>query len=238
MVGGEEFLAKSTLAKEVDFERWRFKLKPEKFELVDSNIYSELNTMFRPFMDDDILDIVERKNAGTGSNNLKRYYFLVGPTPVHDAAKTHIVEVKQQREAAPIKYFPNLSANNRLTPAHLTVNCQRKMQRRPDIILDDVKWQGRYWLIRSRHHSRVGIDSKHIVLGNKAANANGLVQYARSCAVVLALAHMRGDRRSIDFQSKISSTLASNELALFSSAGKYVQQVLIDWKLMKALIGK
>jgi hypothetical protein len=236
VVGGEAFMTKSTLAKEVDLVQWRFKQNPDKFIPLPDDIYENLYMQFRPFMDDEILDIVMRHNAGTGSNNLGRYYVLVGPSQPHDAAKTHIVEIKQQREAAPIKYFPKVSVNNRLSAAHLTVNCQRKMQRRPDLILDDAIWQDKHWLLRSRHHARVGIDSEHFMLGKRAAEKGGVIQYALSCGEALALAHMRGDRRSVDFQSSIVECLPKQTQSLIKAANGYVQQVREDWLITKNLV--
>ncbi|MFY8300908.1 DUF2252 family protein [Pseudoalteromonas sp. SS15] len=236
VVGGEAFMTKSTLAKEVDLVQWRFKQNPDKFIPLPDDIYEELYEQFRPFMDDEILDIVMRHNAGTGSNNLGRYYVLVGPSQPHDAGKTHIVEIKQQREAAPIKYFPNVSVNNQLSAAHLTVNCQRKMQRRPDLILDDTIWQDKHWLLRSRHHARVGIDSEHFMLGKRAAEKGGVIQYALSCGEALALAHMRGDRRSVDFQKAITELLPQQSQPLIKAANNYVLQVSSDFLILKSLL--
>ena len=236
VVGGEAFMTKSTLAKEVDLVNWRFKQYPDKFISLPDENYQNLYMQFRPFMDDEILDIVKRHNAGTGSNNLSRYYVLVGPSQPYDAAKTHIVEIKQQKEAAPIKYFPKLSVNNNLSAAHLTVNCQRKMQRRPDLILDDAIWQDQHWLLRSRHHARVGIDSEHFMLGRRAAEKGGVIQYALSCGEALALAHMRGDRRSVDFQKAIVAILPQQQRGLINAANKYVRQVKSDCLTTKSLI--
>ncbi len=236
VVGGEAFMTKSTLAKEVDLVQWRFKQNPDKFIPLPDDIYEDLYVQFRPFMDDEILDIVMRHNAGTGSNNLGRYYVLVGPSQPHDVAKTHIVEIKQQREAAPIKYFPKVSVNNQLSAAHLTVNCQRKMQRRPDLILDDAIWQDKHWLLRSRHHARVGIDSEHFMLGKRAAEKGGVIQYALSCGEALALAHMRGDRRSINFQKAVVACLPNQVKSLIRIANNYVGQVNNDLLIMKKLM--
>lgn len=236
VVGGEAFMTKSTLAKEVDLAQWRFKQNPDKFIPLPDDIYEKLYMQFRPFMDDEILDIVMRHNAGTGSNNLGRYYVLVGPSQPYDAAKTHIVEIKQQREAAPIKYFPTVSVNNQLSAAHLTVNCQRKMQRRPDLILDDAIWQDKHWLLRSRHHARVGIDSEHFMLGKRAAEKGGAIQYALSCGEALALAHMRGDRRSIDFQRAVVAFLPRHLKSLIQIANNYIEQINKDWLITRNLI--
>lgn len=173
--GGEAFTEKSSLAKAVDLNvlPLRFKALPERFNAISALLYQEIEETFAPYVDDSIIDIVQRVNAGTGSVNMARYYLLVGPktqegiTP--DLALYHIVEVKKQRHAAPLFHFPSLSPVNQLNPAHLTVNCQLRMQRRPDLVLDEAEWQGAHWLIRSRHHARVGIDPEQITFGKKSS---------------------------------------------------------------------
>ncbi|MCF2856037.1 DUF2252 domain-containing protein [Pseudoalteromonas sp. SMS1] len=237
LVGGSAFNLKSSLAKSVDLTTWplRFKADPQKFEPIHSDIKTNLIEQFRPYVDDEIIDCVERLDAGTGSNNLKRYYLLVGPRDHSPAELYHIVEVKQQNLAAPLHYFSDLSPMNRLNQAHLTVNCQRKMQRRPDLIIDDALWQGIHWLVRSRHHARVGIDPEHIVLGKRAAQKQGFQQYAQSCAQVLAYAHMRGDRRSMSFQQACIDKLPTLFDSLIEQAAKYTDQVNADWQLFKSL---
>ena len=110
------------------------------------------------------------------------------------------------------------------------------MQRRPDLILDDAIWQDKHWLLRSRHHARVGIDSEHFMLGKRAAEKGGVIQYALSCGEALALAHMRGDRRSVDFQKAIVAILPQQQRGLINAANKYVRQVKSDCLTTKSLI--
>ncbi|MBQ4810686.1 DUF2252 family protein [Pseudoalteromonas luteoviolacea] len=237
LVGGSAFNLKSSLAKNVELATYPlcFKSDPQKFEPIHNDIKTNLITQFRPYVDDDIIDCVERLDAGTGSNNLKRYYLLVGPRTQAPIELYHIVEVKQQTLAAPLHYFTDMSPVNRLNQAHLTVNCQRKMQRRPDLIIDDALWQGIHWLVRSRHHARVGIDPEHIVLGKRAAQKQGFSQYAQSCAEVLSYAHMRGDRRSMSFQQACIETLPPLCDTLIDLANNYAQQVKSDWAIFKSL---
>ncbi|KAF7781954.1 hypothetical protein PRUB_b1333 [Pseudoalteromonas rubra] len=237
LVGGAAFNLKSSLAKEVDLNNppLRFKEADEKFSRLHEDFCTTLVEYFRPYVDDEIIDCVERLDAGTGSNNLKRYYLLVGPKFCSSAELYHIVEVKQQQLAAPLHYYTDLSPTNRLNHAHLTVNCQRKMQRRPDLVLDDALWQGTHWLVRSRHHARVGIDPEHIVLGKRAAQRNGLSQYAEACAMALAYAHMRGDRRSLMFQQVVADILPVVKTELLNAANIYASQVEQDWGLFCSL---
>ncbi len=232
---GKKFSQKSALAKAVDLNAPELKFKdlPDKFRILDAAQYAELDAIFLPYMDDHILDIVLRLDAGTGSNNMDRYYLLVGPhrqNNFDNHSLYHIVEVKQQRQAAPIYYFPDLNPSNQLNPAHLTTVCQRRMQRNPDLVLDELHWQGAHWLVRSRHHAKVGIDPKDLLQGNVSAN---FIEYARMCAKVLALAHARADRRSTIFEHAVSESLKHLQSEFIFSASLYTEQVVADWQWLK-----
>lgn len=237
---GDDFLHKSALAKAIDLTHTEFKFveRSDKYQKLDDALYQELQTVFSPYVDDTIHDIVLRLNAGTGSVNMDRYYLLVGPK--HDSLNQlslcHIVEVKQQRHAAPLESFGELSPINQLNPAHLTVNCQRRMQRSPDLVLDEVMWRGHHWLVRSRHHAKVGIDPEQIGLGKKAAEKDGLIAYAAACGKALALAHCRGDRRSTLFEQGVVKLLPQNTAALVDSCYQYAEQVVEDAKILKTLL--
>ena len=145
---GDKFRRESTLAKAVEPQSLslKFKIDADKFTPLPDNDYRQVKETFAPYVDDEILDIVMHINAGTGSVNMSRYYLLVGPkeADLSALALCHIVEVKQQRTAAPLHYFNGLSAINRLNPAHLTVNYQRRMQRSPDLVLDELAWRGQH----------------------------------------------------------------------------------------------
>lgn len=242
MAGGAAFLTSSTLAKELDLTNspLKFKTNPQRFETLSEQHQQELISRFSPYVDDTILACVERLNAGTGSNNMRRYYLLVGPTVTDTQPQAlnlcHVVEVKQQRPAAPLFYFPALSPINELNPAHLTVNCQRKMQRRPDLVLDDAIWLDTHWLLRSRHHARVGLDPEDFCLGKRAAHKTGFEQFAQSCGFTLALAHMRGDRRSIIFQQKVTEILPNHINTLIKVAKKYAKQMEVDQLLLSDML--
>ncbi|WP_232366243.1 DUF2252 family protein [Salinimonas sediminis] len=232
--GGSEFTTKSALAKAIYMsdEGLRFIRKTEKFTPLARHRYKEIEEAFAPYMDDEVIDIVQRNDAGTGSLNVARYYFLVGPAKPHNAdsfARCHIVEVKQQREAAPLYYFTDLAPVNRLNPAHLTARCQRKMQRKPDLLLDEAYWQKHHYLIRSRHHARVGIDPEDVTLGHKSVGG-GFDEYAQWCAQALALAHARGDRRSARFEHLVAEQLPGCEAQLLDTAWQYARQVQQDYQ--------
>lgn len=239
--GGSTFTEKSSLAKAVDLSQnpIRFRERPDRFQPISALLYQEIETTFAPYVDDAIVDIVQRVNAGTGSVNMARYYLLVGPKPQEnttpDVGLYHIVEIKKQRHAAPLHYFPNLSPMNKLNPAHLTVNCQLRMQRRPDLVLDEADWQGAHWLIRSRHHARVSIDPEQITFGNKAVKG-GFIDYAATCGEALALAHCRGDRRSTQFEAAVCERLPEQVNSLITCARDYAEQVKQDCKILRQIL--
>ena len=239
--GGVDFKTKSRLAKAVE---WRgtcikFKQDPNKFQPIEPNLYQDIEHTFAPYVDDKILDITARLGSGTGSLNLSRFYLLVGPKDFsgeQDLPLCHIVEVKQQRKAAPLYHFDNISPVNRLNPAHLTIQCQRRMQRSPDLVLDEVIWQEKYWLIRSRHHAKVGITPENVVLGKRAAKKGGFVQYAQACGEALALAHCRGDKRSTRFEMAVLEKLPASKDELIDICFAYAKQVQQDTEYLRQLI--
>lgn len=238
--GGQDFETKSSLGKAVECAsgRPRFRSRPDRYKRLDAARSEAVCSAFRPYVDDAVLDIVQRIGAGTGSVNVDRYYLLVGPDDFQggdDLPLCHVVEVKQQREAAALFHFPDISPVNRLNPAHLTVDCQRIMQRRPDLVLDEVLWEGAHWLVRSRHHARVGIDPEDVTLHPKHP-AKRLKQYARACGEALALAHARGDRRSTRFEAAMASRLADNARSLVENTYDYSQQVIEDWDLLREML--
>lgn len=237
--GGKDFYHKSTLVKSVntDLSPLGFAIKKGRFERLSKEEYIEVDQQFAPYVDDSILDIVKRLNAGTGSVNVDRYYLLVGPRGAgrSELPLCHLVELKQQREAAAIQYFPNLSPNNRLNPAHLTVMCQRRMQRLPDLVLDEAAWRESHWLIRSRHHARLSFAPEDIALGKKASQS-GLIDYASACGKALALSHCRGDRRSQFFELAIENNLPQHIETLIKTASDYAAQVTKDHKTLKQLL--
>jgi uncharacterized protein (DUF2252 family) len=238
--GGKDFETKSTLGKEVEIHqgRPRFRDRPERFAALDAGRAEAVRRAFRPYVDDKILDLVQRIGAGTGSVDLERFYLLVGPANFScpaDLPLCHVVEVKQQRPAAALFSFPHTSPVNRLEPAHLTVDCQRRMQRSPDLILDEAIWEDKHWLVRSRHHARVGIEPEDIALVEKKPG-KCLAQYAAACGETLALAHARGDRRSTRFEEAMSVHLKAEAGALIAAARIYARQIRDDQLLLRAML--
>ena len=55
-----------------------------------------------------------------------------------------------------------------------------KNAKKPDLVLDEVKFENAHYLVRSRHHAKVGIDPQDIAMGNKAIN--GGFEYFAGCA--------------------------------------------------------
>jgi uncharacterized protein (DUF2252 family) len=242
VAGGKHFKEKSSLAKAVDLsgKRLRFKQNPERFEPLDKPLRREIRQIFRPYVDDAILDVVRRKGAGTGSLNVDRFYLLVGPQGYQgcdDLHLCHIVEVKQQRPASALYHFPEINPQNHLNAAHLTIDCQRLVQRAPDLVLDEVMWQGVYWLVRSRHHARVGLDPEDIALAKEVKSAaRQLTEYATACGQALALAHARSDRRSTRFEAAMAELLENHQAALIDCANGYAQRTREDWRLLKEML--
>lgn len=237
---GKHFASKSALAKAIDQSSMMpvFKENPDKFAYIDDDLYREINEVFAPYVDDSILDIVRRIGAGTGSVNMDRFYLLIGPQDYMgdiDLALCHIVEIKEQRLAAPLGHFENASPTNRLNPAHLTVVCQCKMQRKPDLILDEVEWRNSHWLVRSRHHAKVGIAPEDIFLTSKNTEKS-LLNYVQMCGQSLALAHGRSDRRSVRFEESICENLPDFIDEFLETSLKYAVQVREDHQSLRELL--
>lgn len=238
--GGKHFETKSALAKLIKIlpQGPLFDFSSSKLHAVSPELKAEIQTVFRPYVDDEILDVAQRLGAGTGSVNMKRYYLLVGPKHYRaseDLPLCHVVEVKQQRVAAPVMYFSDYAAQNQQNAAHLTVTCQQRMQRRPDLVLDDVQWQGHHWLVRSRHHAKVGVKPEQIGLSD-TSTCKAIVEYARECGYALALAHCRGDRRSNRFEHAVINSIPEHMQALLTSAKAYANQSIIDCDIVKRLV--
>lgn len=236
--GGKKFTTKSTLAKlaNLDEKGFTFRLGG-KCKAISPELKAQIIQQFRPYVDDSILDVARRVGAGTGSLNIDRFYLLVGSSGETSQAyfeRAHIVEIKQQRSAALIHYFPQLSPVNRLNPAHLTLDCQRRMVRRPDLVLDEVEWQGHHWLVRSRHHARVSLDPEDLLSVNSYSKA--LKDYAKACGKALARAHGRGDRRSYDFEEAMIEAIRQKGFSLIESAQAYAALVQEDFVGFQNLI--
>lgn len=240
-IGGKDFEEKSTLGKAVEIgpKGPRFWNRPGRFKRLNAATARSIKSAFRPYVDDSILDIVARLGAGTGSVNIDRYYLLVGPeelATVEDLALCHLVEIKQQRVAAPLHAFPDLDPQNTLNPAHLTIDIQRLVQREPDLLLDEVDWKDVHWIVRSRHHARVDMDPEEICLSDDGKSGRRLKQYAQACGEVLALVHSRGDRRSVRFETAIAGALKNYSDELIAAAETYAGQTAEDWRTLNLML--
>ncbi len=233
-LGGELFLTKSSLAKAVDLTTFPLKFVKKEDKFTRDGINTEqLIHHFQAYFYDHILDIVKRVNSGTGSVNMDRYYLLVGPKNIKDTClipSCHVVEVKQQRTAAPLYYFSDLHHQNHLNPAHLTVKCQRRMLRKQDYCLDDSYFEEAHWLIRSRHHAKVGIDPHHITLGKINTEQGGFAFYAGACGQALARAHCRGDKSSLNFEQSNLAAINQHRQELIDISMDYALGVKKDYE--------
>jgi hypothetical protein len=240
-VRGDDFATKSKLARAVDLTSPvpRFAHAPGRLERLLGPRATTLVEAFRPYVDDAICDAAMRFGAGLGARQADRYYFLVGPD--EDARDGqdwrqilqlyHLVEVKEQRPPAFLPHFPDIDPANRMSAAHLVIDCQRLMQRRPDRILDSVSWNDRHWLMRTRHHSKVGVDAEELGHGDLEDN---LVDHAEASARALALAHGRSDKRSRLFECHMIERLRKDEIhRLVDAAEAYAARVVGDWAMMR-----
>ena len=89
-----------------------------------------------------------------------------------------------------------------------------------------------HWLVRSRHHAKVGLDPEHIGIGEVNRYQGGFAFYASACAQELARAHCRGDRFSLDYEKSMAKYIEDHKVALLDSAQSYAQQVIKDWQYL------
>lgn len=245
-VHGDDFLTKSKLAKACDLDSETPKLahQPGRLERLLGPRAGSVVSVFRPYVDDTICDIGLRLDAGLGARDADRYYLLVGPGPDELDGEDwrsvmelyHLVEVKEQRPPAFLAHFPDLDPANRMPSAHLVVDSQRLMQRHPDRVLDEVVWNGAHWLVRTRHHSKVGVDADELADGDIADN---LMDHAKASGRAMALAHGRSDKRSVRFEQHMCERLAKPALGpLVDLAEAYAERVIHDWVIVRRLVGE
>lgn len=240
-VRGADFARKSKLAKAVDLESAvpRLAHQPGRLERLLGQRATAVIEALRPYVDDVICDVAMRFGAGLGARHADRFYLLVGPDAVARDGQDwrrilelyHLVELKEQRPPAFLPHFPDVDPANRMSSARLVIDCQRLMQRRPDRILDHVPWNDRHWLLRTRHHSKVGVDAEDLTDGDLEDN---LADHARASGRALALAHGRSDKRSRLFECHMIERLAkADRRRLVDTAEGYAAQVVGDWALMR-----
>lgn len=239
-IGGKKFESKSSLGKAVAIEGsgLRFRDRPGRYKRLDAATESAVRAAFRPYVDDEILDVIQRLGQGTGSLDMPRYYLLVGPLGASTSAELpmcQVVEIKQQRTSAAIHAFPDIDPRNTIGAAHLTVIIQRRVRREPDLLLDEVDWNDACWLVRSRHHARVGAEPEEICLAPKKVDKR-LKKYAQACGTALALAHSRGDNRSVRFETSIAAAIHQDGQALIETARAYADRTVADWRLYRTLL--
>ncbi|WP_188053065.1 DUF2252 family protein [Sphingosinithalassobacter sp. CS137] len=241
-IGGKKFERKSSLGKAAASgpNGLCFRERPNRYRRLEPALEESARAAFRPYVDDTILDIIERLGQGTGSLELPRYYLLVGregAIGTAGLAMAQVVEAKQQRVAAPVHAFPDLDPRNSLGAAHLTVHIQRRVQREPDLLLDQMEWQGAHWLIRSRHHARVSAEPEEICLAKRHVGQR-MRDYAVACGTAAALAHARGDNRSVRFETAMADALDRERDALIENARRYAEQVVADWRCFGRLMDR
>lgn len=240
-VRGDDFTTKSKLAKAVDLEAAvpRLAHQPGRLERLLGQRAGSVVEAFRPYVDDAICDAAMRFGAGLGARHADRYYLLVGPDAVSRDGQDwrrilelyHLVEVKEQRPPAFLPHFADIDPANRMSSARLVIDCQRLMQRRPDRVLDHVHWNDSNWLVRTRHHSKVGVDAEDLADGDLKDN---LVDHAEASGRALALAHGRSDKRSRRFECHMVERLQKDAIhRLVDVAADYAVRVVGDWAMVR-----
>jgi hypothetical protein len=112
------------------------------------------------------------------------------------------------------------------------------MQSTVDHCLEEICLYDKHYLVRSRHHAKVGIDPQHIAMGKTNAEQGGFAKYAYACGVELARAHCRSDHSSNDFEKAMLDSLNKGTLSLIQSAQAYSKQVCEDWKWLLSVLKK
>ncbi|MEW5421535.1 DUF2252 family protein [Amorphus sp. 3PC139-8] len=243
-VHGDHFLKKSKLAKASDLKSQTPRLKHQRgrLERLLGPRAGMVDAVFRPYVDDTICDLAVRLDAGLGARDADRYYLLVGPKVDELEGEDwrsvmelyHLVEVKEQRPPAFLAHFPDLDPANRMPSAHLVIDSQRLMQRHPDRVLDEVVWNDSHWLIRTRHHAKVGVDADELADGDIADN---ILDHAKASGRAVALAHGRSDKRSVRFERHMCERLSKPAIGhLVDLAEAYAERVIHDWVLVRRLV--
>ncbi|MBU0914306.1 MAG: DUF2252 family protein, partial [Gammaproteobacteria bacterium] len=114
-------------------------------------------------------------------------------------------------------------------------DCQRLMQRRPDLVLDEHYWNGAHYLVRSLHHANVDVDPEDVCFAEKAPGEE-LAEYAEACGRTLALSHSRGDRRSFRFEQAVVKYLPKATDELVQACIDYAEQQKTDCELLAGLL--
>ena len=183
-----------------------------------------------------ILDISERRGAGTGSVGLKRYYILIAGNTDH-AYDDLILDVKQQGQPTAFSYLSEEEIReyeyNFENHAHRHSEAYKALAEFPDQNLGWLSLDGEFFSVRERSPFKNDFPTE------KIEKPKTYYQMASQWAIIMATKHLRAARRlnhSLDqyvFEATINRIARDREeeFAIFTTriAQSYAKQVRKDW---------
>ena len=183
-----------------------------------------------------ILDISERRGAGTGSVGLKRYYILIAGNTDH-AYDDLILDVKQQGQPTAFSYLSDEEIReyeyNFENHAHRHSEAYKALAEFPDQNLGWLSLDGEFFSVRERSPFKNDFPTE------KIEKPKTYYQMASQWAIIMATKHLRAARRlnhSLDqyvFEATINRIARDREeeFAIFTTriAQSYAKQVRKDW---------
>lgn len=183
-----------------------------------------------------ILDVSERRGAGTGSLGLKRYYVLIAGNTDH-AYDDLILDVKQQGQPTAFSYLSDEEIKeyeyNFENHAHRHSEAYRALAEFPDQNLGWLSFDGDFYSVRERSPFKNDFPTEAL------KKPKAYFQMASQWATIMATKHLRAARRlnhSLDqyvFEATINRIARDREeeFAIFTAriANSYAKQVRKDW---------
>lgn len=227
----------------------RFKQIDAKLSPVDSVARARLSQAFQDYLQtipkeflpvhrshSDVLDIAERRGAGTGSLGLRRYYVLIAGDTDH-AYDDIILDVKQQEQPTAFSYLSgeeikeyNFNFENH---AHRHAEAYKALSEYPDQHLGWFTVDGDCFSVRERSPFKNDFPTETLI------KKKPYFKMASQWAIIIATKHLRAARRlnrDLD-QYVFEATLnriardREEEFAIFTTriAQSYAIQVRKDW---------
>ena len=183
-----------------------------------------------------ILDVAERRGAGTGSLGLKRYYVLIAGNTEH-VYDDLILDVKQQKHPTAFTYLSDEEVKeyeyNFENHAHRHAEACKDLAEHPDQHLGWLSLDGDCFSVRERSPFKNDFPTETL---EKTKN---YYRMASQWAEIMATKHLRAARRlnhSVDqyvFEATINRIARDRkeEFAIFTAriAKSYAKQVRKDW---------
>ena len=183
-----------------------------------------------------ILDVSERRGAGTGSLGLKRYYVLIAGNTDH-AYDDLILDIKQQEQPTAFSYLSDEEIKeyefNFENHAHRHAEAYKALAEFPDQNLGWLSFDGNFFSVRERSPFKNDFPTETL------EKPKTYFQMASQWATIMATKHLRAARRlnhSLDqyvFEATINRIARDREeeFAVFTTriAKSYAKQVRKDW---------